>query len=177
MPWQAILGGATGGLAVVIVVAVIFIKSLTEKLIEGAERRFESALKRAEELQRSTLALATAVDTDLRQRRINVYVELWKKTGVLPRWPRNSELRYQDLHDLTAGLRSWFFDDGGIYLSASAREAYGQIQESLTSVLKGNRDGWVKVADPDYDTVLEKCSALRAELTHDLLSRREAPTL
>jgi hypothetical protein len=97
MPWAAILGGATGGLAVVIVIAVVFVKSLTEKLIEGAEKRFESALKRTEELQRSTLALATAVDTDLRQRRSNVYAELWKKTGILPRWPHNSELRYRDL--------------------------------------------------------------------------------
>jgi hypothetical protein len=177
MPWQAILGGATGGLAVVIVIAVIFIKSLTEKLIDGAGKRFESALKRSEELQRSTLALATAVDTDLRQHRVGVYADLWKKTGALPRWPRNSELTYQDLRDLTADLRSWFFNSGGMFLSAKAREAYGEVQESLTSVLKNNKDGRVRVAEVDYDAILAKCSALRAELTHDLLSRREAPTL
>jgi len=177
MPWQAILGGATGGLAVFIVIAVIFIKSLTEKLVEGAEKRFESALKRSEELQRSTLALATAVDTDLRQRRIDVYADLWKKTGALPRWPRNFELTYQDLLDLTADLRSWFFDTGGMFLSAKAREAYGDVQESLTSVLRDNKDGQIKVGESDYDAILARCSALRAELTHDLLSRREAPTL
>jgi hypothetical protein len=146
-------------------------------LIEGAEKRFESALKRTEELQRSTLALATAVDTDLRQRRSNVYAELWKKTGILPRWPHNSELRYRDLDDLTAGLRNWFFDTGGMYLSASAREAYGQVQESLTSLLKNHQDDTARVSEADYNAVLERCSALRAELTHDLLSRREAPIL
>jgi hypothetical protein len=78
---------------------------------------------------------------------------------------------------LTAGLRNWFFDTGGMYLSASAREAYGQVQESLTSFLKNNQDDTARVSEADYNEVLEKCSALRAELTHDLLSRREAPTL
>ena len=76
-----------------------------------------------------------------------------------------------------ADLRSWFFNSGGMFLSAKAREAYGEVQESLTSVLKNNQDGRIRVAEVDYDAILAKCSALRAELTHDLLSRREAPTL
>ncbi|HXH14462.1 MAG TPA: hypothetical protein VNP04_32445 [Alphaproteobacteria bacterium] len=175
MPWEAILGGASGGIAVAMVVAVLFLKSLTEKLVDAAQKRFESALKRAEDLHKSALAMATTVDTDLRARRITAYSELWKKTCALPQWPRNRELTYQDLRSLTDDFRKWYFETGGMYLSTKAREAYGEVQESLASVLEKARDG--RVIDSDYDAIRGKCSMLRAELTRDLLSRREAPEI
>ena len=83
MPWEAILGGATGGVAVAIVTG----------------------------------------DTDLHTHRIQVYTELWNKTGTLPQWPRNRELTYRDLQTLTAELCSWYFEQGGMYLSTIAWEA------------------------------------------------------
>jgi len=43
MPWEAILGGATGGAAAAIVLAVLFAKSLVEKIALAAEQRFERA--------------------------------------------------------------------------------------------------------------------------------------
>jgi len=175
MPWEAILGGATGGVAVAIVLAVLFVKSVTDKIVESAQKRFESALKRAEELHKATLAMAATIDTDLRGRRFAVYAELWKKTGVLPQWPRNRELMYPDLRELTDELRKWYFESGGIYPSTTAREVYGEVPKTLTSVLEKQQDG--KVTDPDYEALRSKCSALRTELTDDLLSRREAPAL
>ena len=63
MPWEVILGGATGGVAVAIVLTVLFVKLVAEKIIDAAQKRFESALKRAEELHKSTLAMASTVDT------------------------------------------------------------------------------------------------------------------
>jgi hypothetical protein len=149
MPWEAILGGATGGVAVALVIAVILLKSLAEKLVEGAEKRFESALKRAEEAHGSLLAAAAMIDTDLRTRRIEVYADLWQKTGLLPQWPRNHELTYQELQHLTSDLRAWYFERGGIYLSTSARKAYGDLQESLESALRDKKAG--KVSDLDYE--------------------------
>jgi len=175
MPWDVILGGASGGIAVAIIAAVLFLKLLTEKVVEAAQKQFESALKRSEELHKSTLAMVTTVDTDLRERRITAYSELWKKTGTLPQWPRNRELTYQDLLNLTDELRKWYFETGGMYLSATARKAYGEVQESLTCVLAKGNAGTVN--DSDYDTIRSKCSTLRTELTRDLLSRRVAPDI
>jgi hypothetical protein len=175
MPWESILGGATGGVAAAILDAVIFFTSLTQKLVEGVQKRFESSLKRTEELHKNTIAMTMTIDTDLRGRRITVYSELWKKTGDLPKWPRNQELTYQDLHNLSTELRKWYFETGGMYLSEGARVAYGEVQKSLTSVLAKGQDG--KVIDSDYDTIRGKCSTLRTELTDDLLSRREAPEM
>lgn len=175
MPWEAILGGATGGAAVAIMVGVLFLKSLTEKVVDAAQARFESSLKRAEELHRSTLALSASVDTDLRTRRIEAYTDLWKLTGALPQWPRNRELTYEDLRALTGEFRLWYFGVGGMYLSVKARAAYGQVQEALAGILAAAGDG--AVTDAHYDAVRGECSRMRTELTQDLLSRREAPGL
>lgn len=175
MPWGSILGGATGGVAVAIILATFFLKSLVEKVVEGAGNRFDSALRRAEAAQSSMLATASTIDTDLRSHRIEVYTELWRKTGQLPKWPRNAELTYPELSELTRALSRWYFDRGGMYLSEGARQAYGDVQESLDSVLSLGKDG--KVTPEDYEQVRERCSALRSELTKDLLSRREAPQI
>ena len=175
MPWEAILGGATGGAAVAIVLAVLCFKSLAEKIAQAAEQRFESALKRAEELHRVLLATSTTIDSDLRAHRIEVYSELWKKTGLLPQWPRNHQLTYPQLRQFTTDLRDWYFERGGMYLSRSARAAYGRVQEALGAVLAESKDG--AVSAPDYEAVRTQCSNLRNELTDDLLSRREAPDL
>jgi Na+/H+-dicarboxylate symporter len=50
MPWEGLLGGATGLVAIAIVIAVVFLKSATEKLVDGAEKRFERTLQMARDL-------------------------------------------------------------------------------------------------------------------------------
>ncbi len=175
MPWQAMLGGATGGAAIAIVVAVFFLKSVADKVALAAVRRFESALARTEELHRALLATATTIDSDLRAHRIEVYSELWKGTSLLPQWPRNQQLTYPQLQQFRTDLRDWYFERGGMYLSHNAFEAYRNVQEALGAVLAESKDCPVK--DHDYDSVRTQCSKLRSELANDLLSRREAPDL
>ncbi|MGB8886259.1 MAG: hypothetical protein WCC87_06015 [Candidatus Korobacteraceae bacterium] len=160
MPWRPILRGATGGAASVIVAAVLFSKLLAEKIAAAAEQRFESALKRAEELHRVLLATATTIDSDLPAHRIEVYCEVWKQTALLPQWPRNRELSYAQLRQFTIDLRHWYFEGGGMYLSRRARDAYGNVQEALASVLAGVKQGMV--TDGDYDAVRALCSKLRS---------------
>jgi len=121
------------------------------------------------------LASATTIDSDLRSHRIEVYSDLWKKTGLLPQWPRNQQLTYSQLRQFTADLGDWYCERGGMYLSRSARGAYGRVQESLGSMLAESRDG--TVSTPHYEAVGTQCSNVRNELTDDLLSRREAPEL
>lgn len=175
MPWTEILGGATGGLAVLIVAALFLGKVVTEKIADTATKLVEDRLRRAEELHKSSLAFVSAVDTDLRTKRIPVYAELWEKTGVLPMWPWNTELEYQDLHQLTRELRDWYFKRGGMYLSASARDTYFEVQKSINAILEKDQAG--RVSHDDYKAIRDKCSALRTELAEDLLSRREAPSV
>jgi hypothetical protein len=175
MPWTEILGGATGGLAVLIVFALFLGKVITEKMADTATKLVDGRLKRAEELHKSSLAFASVVDTDLRTRRIPVYAELWQKTGLLPMWPWNTELEYEALHQLTRDFRSWYFEQGGMYLSTSARNAYFEVQKCINAILEKGKAG--RISHDDYMAVRDKCSALRTELAEDLLSRREAPSI
>ncbi len=175
MPWTEILGGATGGLAVVVVVALFLGKVATEKIADAATKLVEERLKRAEELHKSLVAFTSSVDIDLREKRIPVYAELWEKTGLLPMWPWNTELTYQELHELTSDFRDWYFKQGGIFLSGSARDAYFEVQKCINAILEKNQTG--QVSDEDYKAIRAKCSLLRTELAEDLLSRREAPAV
>ena len=175
MPWTEILGGATGGVAVLIVAALFLGKVVTERMADTATKLVEDRLRRAEELHRSSLAFLSSVDTDLRTKRIPVYAELWEKTGVLPMWPWNTELEYQDLHQLTRDFRDWYFKRGGMYLSASARDAYFEVQKSINAILEKDQAG--RVSNDDYKNIQHKCSALRTKLAEDLLSRREVASV
>lgn len=107
------------------------------------------------------------IDESLHERRLESYRRIWQHTALIPKWPRATELTYEELHDLTGTLRDWYFTDGGMYLSHQARRAYGKVQKAFTGVAA--KSG--KVAKDDYDAVQRKCSALRTELTNDLLSR------
>jgi hypothetical protein len=84
-------------------------------------------------------------------------------------------LTYRDLLVLSKELKTWYFETGGMYLSAKARATYGDLQQEITSVLQEGTEGMLR--DRDYDVVRLRCSALRSELTADLLSRREAPEI
>jgi hypothetical protein len=114
------------------------------------------------------------IDLDLRKRRIEAYAPLWKATGLLPQWPRAQGLSYDDLFGLSARLRQWYYETGGIYLSRSShRNAYAPLQEAIAGLHRQGRSG--PLSDTDYDAVRRLCSALRTALADDIESRREGP--
>jgi hypothetical protein len=118
------------------------------------------------------LALTQAIDTDLRNRRLDVYAELWKLTGALPQYPRRAPLTADDLLAFGERMRDWYFDTGGLYLSPDARDAYFAVQKAVGEILDTGAAG--PLDDAAYDRVRERCSKLRTELAEDLLSRRAA---
>ncbi len=120
----------------------------------------------------NALGYRAKVDEGLRATRLALYRVLWKKTELLPKWPRRTDVTYEKLHDLSEELRDWYFGDGGIFLSRAARKSYGKLQDTIGKVLEPAPKG--KIEGPDYDKVRLGCSDLRSELTGDLLSRRGA---
>jgi len=191
MPWQQILNGATGLAALVIVLGVGLAVAILAKAADAFGRRLEAETKHLElsrqiglesqakflDMTRKALLERTDnVDQALRASREGVYKTLWKKTEKLPKWPRNDSLTYQELKALSSELQSWYFGEGGIYLSESARGIYSGVQEAIERLLPG-KDLTLPVSDPDYEVIRAQCSRLRTELTKDLYSRREAPEL
>jgi hypothetical protein len=113
-------------------------------------------------------------DEELRDLRTPPYQELWKLTEALPKWPR-APLTYADLRTFSEHLKTWYFEKGGIYLSRRSHKRYSAVQDALADSLRTGRDG--DVPDEVYEAVRVKCSALRTEMTQDLLSRREGSRL
>lgn len=118
--------------------------------------------------------LSGEIDLDLRKRRIDAYATLWKATSALPKWPRDESLRYEDLRALSEGLRAWYYETGGMFLSRKTHaEGYGPLQGAIAQILREGRSG--PLTPGDYETVREKCSALRTLLADDIESRRASP--
>jgi hypothetical protein len=87
------------------------------------------------------------VDLDMRKRRLDVYAELWSATTLLPRWPRNENLTFEQLLELQITLKNWYFNKGGIYLSRSTFDhAYRPLQDKLTEIAKFGLKGTVPSA-------------------------------
>lgn len=154
-----------------------------QKQHDSALRQIEEShkaelAKQLEDFKRSLAFLGT-VDSELRNMRIQSYSALWQQTGVLPQWPRDASLAYQSLADLSAHLRGWYFGakgavPGGMLLTEDAMHAYKALQSQIAKVVSAH--AMDQVLEPgDYEAVRACASALRTELTKDLLSRRETP--
>lgn len=110
------------------------------------------------------------LDAIVYKHRQEAYKVLWEKTSVLPKWPERKDVTYAQLRDFSEDLRQWYFLVGGVYLSDSARKAYGNLQEALNMPASGPRPDLLSRSD--YSVLQDLCSRLRTELTHDLLSRK-----
>ena len=110
------------------------------------------------------------LDLVIYRHREQVYKTLWNKLSLLPKWPKASGVTYEQVRNLSRELRDWYFASGGIYLSSPARKAYGDLQQLM------NDSSLPSVSTPlspsHYDLLQKRSSALRTELTADLLSRK-----
>jgi hypothetical protein len=65
---------------------------------------------------------------------------------------------------------------GGMLLTEDAKEAYFELQEKIAQIrVKGQSKLASTLAKEDYEAVRNASSALRTELTKDLLTRKEVP--
>lgn len=117
---------------------------------------------------------AGEIDLDLRKRRIEVYGPLWQATSLLPKWPRDEGVTYEQLAQLGRDLRRWYYEVGGMYLSRTTHdEGYGPLQGAIASAVGEGRTGPLTPAD--YEAIRKRCSALRSLLAADVESRRDSP--
>lgn len=125
-----------------------------------------------------TEAAMIQVDIDLRLRRIEVYKPLWELTALLPRWPRNPDVTYEQLLEFTEALRKWYFAGGGMYLSRTTHNnGYYPLQQELERVLGQKKTGKLSHESPDdYGAIRGCCSTLRTHLAADIASRRDSFT-
>jgi hypothetical protein len=167
IPWQFF-----GTLSAVSAILVLLGVYLGQRLIDNLERRvsapFESAVKKAETLYEKQVDVGAQVDLDLRTKREPFYKDLWRLTGLLPRWPKADDVTYAKVLERSRECRDWFFNGGGLYLSAESRDAYGKVQEALSRLGRESDD---VITEAEYKDTLDLFHLMRLELTTDLLSR------
>jgi len=118
--------------------------------------------------------LEFAYDKDLRERRIKVYIELWKLLEVFAKYSRPiDQVQLKDVRELSEGLRHWYFHKGGFYLSIDARDAYFALQETLVAQLREGDSLSTPLPLPAFEGIRELGSALRTSLVADVGARRE----
>jgi hypothetical protein len=122
-------------------------------------------------LVNSAITARAGIDEDLRAKRFAAYPKLWSATGAASRWPRSTVTK-QSLEELHEKLRSWYYGDGGVFLSATARERYGDVQRLIGPILARPGDPSDELAEGRYTDLMDSASALRTALTEDLDTRR-----
>lgn len=109
------------------------------------------------------------VHKELWTRRYEAYKKLITITGLLPQYPHKEGLTYADLLKASAGMRDWYFDDGGLLLSSKTRIKYFKVQKEIHNVtIKNAKD---KSLDEDYEFIRKLFSHLRKQMADDLMSR------
>lgn len=165
--------GITGLPALAVFAAAWLVSKTTERVAVHREAVLGSRLRQLETRLTAALQAQAALDVDLRNKRVAVYEPLWRLGLDVARWPRNPELTDADLVGLHESLRDWYYGEaaGGMWLSAEARKAYGDLQEALAAPRATSGQQQVPPDSPDYDRIVAAFSALRTELTEDLSSR------
>jgi hypothetical protein len=100
-------------------------------------------------------------DKDLRAVRRHAYAELWKLLQPLAKYSPPEPLTPESLKQRSVELRKWYFEVGGLYMSAGTRAAYFALQDELTS------------PTATEEKAKEAGSRLRTETTRDVGSRNE----
>ncbi len=62
--------------------------------------------------------MALDYDADLRERRIVAYADLWSRLEPLAKYAPQASFSEVQAQELAESLRVWYFDKGGLFLSA-----------------------------------------------------------
>jgi hypothetical protein len=77
----------------------------------------------------------TRIDEGLLAKRTELYFDLLRLTGNIPKYPRNREFSYRDAYQLSVELRNWYFvKSGGLYMSAETQRRYLDLQNALNGL-------------------------------------------
>ncbi|BAM01375.1 MULTISPECIES: hypothetical protein [Caldilinea] len=120
--------------------------------------------------------LEAEYDKDLRSRRLDVYKTLWNHLQLVARYDLPKPLTPSTLEELTIAMRTWYFNEGGIYLSEPTRARYFELKEAIKLVLETqNASSNQELNEHDRQRVLNLASLLRASMTSDVGTRKSSP--
>ena len=88
-------------------------------------------------------------DQELRTRRMESYMSLYKRTDKLPRYWTTNPVR-SEMQGWVQAFDDWYFGEaGGMFLSDKARQAYHDALDVMAAVSDGPQDA--TLTDPEID--------------------------
>ena len=113
-------------------------------------------------------------DQELRTRRMESYMSLYKRTDKLPRYWTTNPVR-SEMQGWVQAFDDWYFGEaGGMFLSDKARQAYHDALDVMAAVSDGPQDA--TLTDPEIDRLWRAGQALRRTLAADV-GAAEVPRL
>ena len=111
--------------------------------------------------------LEYAYDRELRMRRVEPYMSLYRRTEKLPRYWRTPPAT-SDLSDWSESFHDWYFTEaGGLFLSDGARLAYLSMLEVIATVAMAESSE-SRLSDEEMERLWRVGQALRRQLAADI---------
>ena len=114
------------------------------------------------------------VHRELWTKRYEEYKKMFVLAGNFPLYPRKASITYQQLLKISEGMRDWFFEEGGLLLSAKTRNKYFKVQKKIKDLLEVRKAPDQTIENIEYDDVRDLFSQFRRAMTDDLMSRSRA---
>lgn len=125
------------------------------------------------------LDLTVEYDKDLRQKRLELYKDLWPKTKPLAEFSAEAPVTFDVIKAVSGDMRDWYFAEGGIYLSRRSRGPYFNLKSFMQEILDDatlQQDHAKPIHGPRLKKILVAARELRTSLSDDIRARN-APWL
>ena len=111
-------------------------------------------------------------DPEIKPLRIRAYTELWKLLKPLARYDREQLINRAVLKQVTQALRDWYFDSGGLFLTAASRIPYFELKEAIRQIIEApHQQTGEQLSNAEIGRILELASVLRFSLAKDIGAR------
>lgn len=119
--------------------------------------------------------LESEYDISLRTDRLTAYRALWRSLQPLAKYARPAPVTYRVVGGLIGELRAWYFQNGGIFLSYRARDAYFALMDELRELLaRAPSDTSLELDFEKFQKLRELGSDLRTAMVDDVQTRRSS---
>ena len=113
-------------------------------------------------------------DISLRDKRIEVYQELWKRLEFLAKYSPPEEVNLFHLQTVSNQLRQWYFEIGGMFLTEKSRTPYFALQELLVETIQGlEKYSRIEVEPKKLKEIIDRGHDLRTILVNDTFVREQ----
>ncbi len=124
---------------------------------------------------KARLDLTVAYSKELHEARLTQYKDLWKQLKPLARYSLERPTTPSIVKATSEGMRDWYFDRGGIYLSRASRGPYFDLKAAMQEIIDDPQ--LLANADAPLDrrrlaSLQKHGSVLREALSNDIGSRR-----